>query len=63
MTPYEGKFERHVSETIRKAYQKAADAVVVGVSVEKYREEVGYLRGLKAALDIMSHARAELAKD
>lgn len=63
MNPHETKFERHVSETIGKAYRKAADAVAEGVSVDKYREEVGYLRGLKAALDIVSKARAELEKN
>lgn len=62
MNHYETKFERHIGEAITKAYRKAADAVAEGVSVEKYREEVGYLRGLKAALAIVSQARAELEK-
>lgn len=63
MSPYETKLEKHISESIMKAYRKAADAVSEGVSVDKYREEVGYLRGLKAASEIVSRARAELEKN
>lgn len=62
MTAYETKFERFISEEIGKAYRKAADDVANGVAVDKYREEVGYLRGLKAALTIISKSRAEMEK-
>lgn len=62
MTPYETKLEKHICEAIAKAYRRAADAVIEGVVVDKYREEVGYLRGLKAASEIISQARAGLEK-
>ena len=53
-------FERLIRDRLTKAYQKKAGEVADGVPVDKYREDVGYLRGLKDALGMLDKARAEL---
>lgn len=57
------RFERLIGEKLGGAYRKRADEVASGVPVDKYREEVGYLRGLKEALEMVAKARAELMQD
>ena len=59
---HETKFATALAAKIEKAYQKRADDVANGVAAEKYREEVGYLRGLKEARGMIETVRAELSK-
>lgn len=60
MQVLDSKFEQLIKEKIGKSYRKKADEVINGVTADKYREEVGYLRGLRDALDLVEKARAEL---
>lgn len=65
MNPFETKFERLITAKLNEAYSKSAEGMATGGfhAFEKYREEVGYVRGLKAALKFVSEVRAELQRD
>lgn len=60
MEVIEGRLEKLFSKKVEDLYHKKATEVANGVPTENYRENVGYLRGLKDALRLISEARAEL---
>lgn len=60
MTPAETRLERVIREKLEKAISKKAEDLIQGVpTFDRYREEVGYIRGLKDALTMLEKARAE----
>jgi hypothetical protein len=60
VNPFEIKFERAFLKKVEAAYNKKADELVSGVAVEKYREEVGYLRGLRDVMKMIESVHGEL---
>lgn len=54
-------FEQEVRKVLNAAIAKATEAVVEGVAEGHYREQVGYLRGLREGLNACDEARRLIA--
>jgi hypothetical protein len=59
MIPLEGRLIRKVVDRLEALRLKAIDNVAAGVTVEKYREEVGYIRGLTEALKVVKSTETD----
>ena len=54
-------FEVEIRKVLNSKIAASTKAIVDGIAVEHYREEVGYLRGLNDALDACDEARRLIA--
>jgi len=60
MNSYNQSFEARLIKMLGDHRQEKAEDLVAGVPIERYREEVGYIRGLNEALKMIEEVRAEL---